>query len=99
MTQAQFSEVQRTIENFPADDLKKIKSKLDLKNLRTELSKLNMDQTFLKILAQKYNLKYPNKNSEIGPNTTPTLQDTGPAVIIKRLILQNGDNITGNTDN
>ena len=99
MTQAQFSEVQRTIENFPADDLKKIKSKLDLKNWRTELSKLNMDQTFLKILAQKYNLKYPNKNSEIGPNTTPTLQDTGPAVIIKRLILQNGDNITGNTDN
>ena len=99
MTQAQFSEVQRTIENFPADDLKKIKSKLDLKNLRTELSKLNMDQTFLKILTHKYNLKYPNKYSETGPNTTPTLQDTEPTVKIKRLILQNGDNILGKTDN
>ena len=67
--------------------------------MRTELSKLNMDQTFLKILARKYNLKYPNKYSETGPNTTPTLQDTGPAVKIKRLILQNGDNITEKADN
>ena len=35
MTQAQFCEVQRKIENFPADDLKKIKSKLDMSNLET----------------------------------------------------------------
>ena len=68
MSQAQFIEVQRAVENFPADDLKKVKSKLDLKSLRSELSKLNMSATFLKILARKYNLTYTV--SESGPNST-----------------------------
>ena len=72
MTQAQFSEVQRTVENFPAEDLKKVKSKLNLKSLRSELSKLNMSTTFLKILARKYNLKYTI--SETGPNTAQAKQ-------------------------
>ena len=68
MTQAQFTEVQRAVENFPAEDLKKVKSKLDLKSLRSELSKLDMNTTFLKILARKYNLKYTLPES--APNTT-----------------------------
>ena len=33
-------------------------TKLDLKNLRSELLKLNMNDQFLRILARKYNLKY-----------------------------------------
>ena len=58
-----------------------------------------MDQTFLRILARKYKLKYPNKHSESGPNTTPTHQETEPTVKINQLILQNGDNILAKTDN
>ena len=44
MSQTQFVEVQRAIENFPATELQKIKTKLDLKNLRSELLKLNMNE-------------------------------------------------------
>ena len=55
MTQAQFCEVQRKIENFPADDLWKIKSKLDIKNLRNELAKLDMDQNFSEFLPGNTN--------------------------------------------
>ena len=69
MSQEQFLEVQRAVENFPADELKKVKSRLDLKSLRSELSKLNLSAQFLKILARKYNLKYTL--SESGQNSTP----------------------------
>ena len=69
MSQAQFVEVQRAVENFPAAELQKVKSKLDLKNLRSELAKLNMNDKFMKILARKYNLKYTQ--SELVENSTP----------------------------
>ena len=49
MTQQQFSEVQDKIKNFPAQELSKIKNNLNLKNLRNELAKLD-----LQILARKY---------------------------------------------
>ena len=90
MTQVQFCEVQEKIKNFPADELHKIKSKLNLKDLRNELSKLNMDQQFLRILARKYKLKYPQKQVESGPNTTQINTGTEPAVKINQLLLQNG---------
>ena len=73
MTQAQFVEVQRAVENFPAAELQKVKSKLDLKSLRSELAKLNMNDQFLKILARKYNLKYTH--SELEQNSTPDKQN------------------------
>ena len=91
MSQAQFTEVQRAVENFPAEDLKKVKSKLDLKSLRSELSKLNMSTTFLKILARKYNLKYTI--SESGPNTTQAKQ-THTTVKTTRYMLLNGQSKT-----
>ena len=96
MTQAQFTEVQRAVENFPAEDLKKVKSKLDLKSLRSELSKLNMNTTFLKILARKYNLKYTI--SESGPNTTQAKQ-TNTTVKTTRLMLLNGESKTEKSHN
>ena len=61
LSQTQFVEVQRAVENFPATELQKIKKKLDLKNLRSELLKLNMNEQFMKILPRKYNLKYDHQ--------------------------------------
>ena len=71
MEQAQ---VQRAIENFPASELQKVKKKLDLKNLRSELMKLNMNQQFLRILARKYNLKYDQ--SDLIKTSTPAAEKT-----------------------
>ena len=73
MSQTQFVEVQRAIENFPATELQKIKTKLDLKNLRSELAKLNMNEQFMKILARKYNLKYTQ--SDLMENSTPDIKN------------------------
>ena len=70
MTKSQFSEVQEKIKNFPAQELRKMKNKINLKNLRYELAKLDLDEQFLRILARKYRLKYPQKEIISGPNTS-----------------------------
>ena len=74
LSQTQFVEIQRAVENFPASELSKVKKKLDLKNLRSELLKLNMNDQFLRILARKYNLKYDQ--SDLIKTSTPAAEKT-----------------------
>ena len=90
MSQTQFVEVQRAIENFPATELQKIKTKLDLKNLRSELLKLNMNKKFMRILARKYNLKYTQ--SDLMKTSTPDVKHISN-------IKQSGSYSTSNNQN
>ena len=90
MSQAQFVEVQRAIEHFPATELQKIKTKLDLKNLRSELLKLNMNEQFMKILARKYNLKY--NQSDLMETSTPDVENISN-------VKQSGSYSTSNNQN
>ena len=53
LTQTQFLEIQRAVENFPASELSKVKKDINLKNLRSELIKLNMNGQFLRILGTR----------------------------------------------
>ena len=73
LSQEEFYEIQKKVQNFPANSLRKIKGKLNLTDLWQELSKLDMNQTFLHILAKKYKLTHPN-TSQIQPNSEPAVK-------------------------
>ena len=73
LSQEEFYEIQKKVQNFPANSLRKIKGKLNLTDLWQELSKLDMNQTFLHILAKKYKLTHPNA-SQIQPNSEPAVK-------------------------
>ena len=49
LTQTQFLEIQRAVENFPASELSKVKKDINLKNLRSELLKLNNNNVYSNI--------------------------------------------------
>ena len=59
-----------------------------MKNLRKELSKLDLDKQFLQILARKYRLKYTPENIKCGPKSS---EINIPTVKIQNIQLKNGD--------